>query len=399
MGTKSASETPGFLGRLLAGWRLGKEGWGGLKAFNAVPRSDRKLVFYAESAADWAFLGPVVEALQARGERVLKITSDRGDPVLGDSDSFFVGDGSARTALFKSIEADAFIMTLSDLETFHLKRSAAGPVHYYYIFHSIASSHRVYREHAFDAYDTILCVGPHHEDEIRKTEKAYGLPEKELVPHGYGRLDTLIQDLTERGKVGGRKSEVTNVLVAPSWGKCSIVDHCLEPLIESLLGGGFNVTVRFHPMTRRHDPGLPDRLLAKFEPTGRFQFDPHINTTESLLAADIMISEWSGAPLEYAFAREKPVIFIDTPPKINNPAYERIDAPMLEVDIREKIGRLVSPDTIDQLPAIVTELIAEADDWAERIRQVRTEAVFNVGRSGEAGAEAILTTLAHSSRE
>lgn len=395
MGSKPSSEPSGLFGRLRAGWRLGQQGWAGYKSFKAVPRTERRLVFYAESAADWAFLGPVRTALELKGHRVLKITSDPGDPVLDRPDSFFIGDGSARTALFKSIDADAFIMTLSDLESFHLKRSVY-PVHYFYIFHSIASTHRVYREHAFDAYDTILCVGPHHEEEIRRTEKAYGLKEKRLLRHGYGRLDTLIGDLAERGTTSGSGSAGTNVLVAPSWGECSIVGHCLEPLLESLLNGGCIVTIRFHPMTRRHDPGLPDRLLAKYGGAGRFQFDPHINTTESLLAADIMISEWSGAPLEYAFARERPVVFIDTPPKIHNPAFERVGAPMLEVNIREKIGRVVSLDSLGELPSIVSELVGEVDTWAGRIRAVREETVFNVGSSGEAGARAILETLDHS---
>ncbi|RKX35599.1 MAG: hypothetical protein DRP71_02920 [Verrucomicrobia bacterium] len=392
MGPGSPPDTSGFLGRLLAGWRRTKRAWSGVRAFGSLPRQDRRLVFYAETAADWAYLEPVVTALGDRGNRVLKIASDPNDPVLDQPDSFFVGSGSARTAFFKSIDADAFVMTLSDLQTYHLKRSVF-PVHYFYIFHSIASTHRVYREHAFDAYDTVLCVGPHHMDEIRKTEAAYGLKPKHLLPHGYGRLDTLIQDISSRGKTTRQGSSKTSVLVAPSWGECSIVEHCLEPLLESLLEGGLEVTIRFHPMTRRHNPDLVAGLLAKYESTGRFHFDPHINTTDSLLAADIMISEWSGAPLEFAFARERPVIFIDTPPKIHNSAHKRVDAPMLEVDIREEIGRVVSMDALDRLPAVIDELVGSVESWSGRIRKIREETVFNVGRSGEAGAEAILETL------
>ncbi|RKX28073.1 MAG: CDP-glycerol--glycerophosphate glycerophosphotransferase [Verrucomicrobia bacterium] len=397
MGSKQLPVPSGFFGRLFAGWRLGKRGWAGLRAFNATPKSHRRIVFYAETEADWAFLGPVCRALETSGERVLKITSDAADGVLDQPDSFFVGFGSARTALFKSIDTEAFVMTLSDLQTFHLKRSV-HPVHYFYIFHSIASTHRVYREHAFDAYDTILCVGPHHQEEIRKTEEAYGLKAKRLVPHGYGRLDTLIDDISAQAESADGGSEELNVLVAPSWGECSIVMHCLDRVIRSLLNGPFTVTIRLHPMTRRQDPGLPDRLLAEYGPTARFQFDPHINTTESLLAADIMISEWSGAPLEYAFARLRPVIFIDTPPKIHNPAWEQVDCPLLEVDIREEIGQVVSLDAIETLPTVVSDLIGEVDDWANRIRRVREETVYNLGCSGEVGAGIILETLDLESR-
>lgn len=380
-----------MFGKLLQQWREGREAWAGLRAFNALDRSAKRCVFYAETAADWAYLGPIVSALRDGGERVICVTSDRADPVLEGEDAFFVGFGGARTVLFRTIDADTFVMTLSDLETFHLKRSV-NPVHYFYVFHSIASTQRVYREHAFDAYDTILCVGPHHFDEIRRTEDVYGLGRKRLLEHGYGRLDTLIADMNARsGKANA--GETPNVLVAPSWGECSIVTHCLEPLLETLLDAGFNVTLRLHPMTRRHQPALADSLLAKHAAGGRFRFDPHINTTDSLLAADIMISEWSGAPLEYAFSRERPVVFIDTPPKVHNPNWERIGLPCLEADIREELGRVVTLEQLAVVPRAVRELLAETDEWAPRIRAVRERTVFNVGRSGKVAAEHIVNTL------
>jgi len=175
-------------------WREGREAWAGLRAFQSLEADARRIVFYAETSADWAHLGPVADALVRRGVRIVRITSDRSDRVLQNDDAFWVGSGSARTVLFRTIDADAFVMTLPDLEQFHLKRST-HPVHYFYVFHSIASTHRVYREHAFDAYDTLLCVGPHHFTELRRAEEVYGLRPKRLVEHGYGRLDTLIADL------------------------------------------------------------------------------------------------------------------------------------------------------------------------------------------------------------
>jgi hypothetical protein len=118
-----------------------------------------------------------------------------------------------------------------------------------------------------------------------------------------------------------------------------------------------------------------------------------VSTTEALLAADVMISEWSGAALEYAFARQRPVIFIDTPAKIHNPHHDRIGLPALEADIRERIGRLVAPGEISRLPSVVSELVRDASAWHERIGAIRDQTVFNIGHSGEAGAAQILATL------
>jgi YidC/Oxa1 family membrane protein insertase len=208
-------------------------------------------------------------------------------------------------------------------------------------------------------------------------------------------LDTLMHAMAVRSAPARSPGAPVNVLVAPSWGECSLVEHGLEPLIEILLQAHFQVTLRLHPMTRRHAPGLARQLLRTHEGSGRFRFDPHINTTDSLLDADIMISEWSGAPLEYAFARERPVIFIDTPAKVNNPNFGRIDLPCLEVDIREQIGRIVKPDALHELPRVVRELVDGAQAWAAQIRSVREATVFNVGDSGRKGAEIICETLGY----
>jgi hypothetical protein len=374
-------------------WRDMRRAWGGYAEFKALPHVARRIVFYAESEADWAYIGPLADELQRRGKPLARVTSDPTDPVLQRSGAFYIGSGGARTVLFRTVDADAFVLTLTDLDSFHLKRSAHA-VHYFYVFHSIASTHRVYREHAFDAYDTVLCVGPHHFSEIRRTEEVYGLRPKKLAAHGYARLDTLIEAAGTRTATAPRTT-LQRVLIAPSWGECSLVNHGLERLLRILLRAGFHVTLRLHPMTQRHMPQLTDQLYLAHQSSGRFRIDPHINQSDSLLEADIMISEWSGAPLEYAFARERPVIFIDTPPKVHNPNHDRIGLPCLEVDIREQIGRLVPLDRLDALPEIICALVEEPDQWGEKIRSVREASVFNVGKSAQAGADVILETLAH----
>jgi len=65
--------------------------------------------------------------------------------------------------------------------------------------------------------------------------------------------------------------------------------------------------------------------------------------------SDIMICDWSGAALDYAFGLNKPVVFIDVPRKINNPDYQAIGIEPFEVSIRDKIGTIVAIDDIDNI--------------------------------------------------
>src|SRR5690606_13279690 len=92
---------------------------------------------------------------------------------------------------FATLDVDVLLLTMPDLQTFHIKRSP-HPVHYCYVHHSIVSTHMVYRPEAFDHFDSILCVGPHHIEEIRTREALFSLNAKTLVESGYGRLDKIL---------------------------------------------------------------------------------------------------------------------------------------------------------------------------------------------------------------
>ena len=55
----------------------------GLKDFNAVARSERKIVFYSEGGGYWSYFEPVFEALwKDFGQPVLYVTSDDKDAML-----------------------------------------------------------------------------------------------------------------------------------------------------------------------------------------------------------------------------------------------------------------------------------------------------------------------------
>ena len=92
--------------------------------------------------------------------------------------------------MFPFVKTKTLVMTMADLNQFHVKRST-NPVNHIYMFHAINSVHLQYNQGAFDYYDTIFCVGPHHVEEIRKTEEVYNLPSKALVEVGYSWLEEI----------------------------------------------------------------------------------------------------------------------------------------------------------------------------------------------------------------
>tara|TARA_Y100000590_G_C15706019_1_gene1008661 strand:+ start:121 stop:1239 length:1119 start_codon:yes stop_codon:yes gene_type:complete len=351
-----------------------------------LKKNKKQIVFYAEQGADWVFLEPVIKKLKQKNINLIKITSDAKDEYLNNHDVFFIGSGTARTILFRTINSKGFVMTLTDLDSLQLKKSIF-PVHYFYLFHSMASTHRVYREHAFNAYDTIFCTGKYQIDEILETENKYNIKNKILIKQGYVRLDELMNRKLKF------KNNQKNIIIAPTWGNSSLIPNHLDNLINLLITENYFVTLRLHPMTLRHRPKLKNKIEKKFNKTGKFIFDSDLKNEISIIKNDIMISEWSGAALEFAFANERPVIFIDTKTKINNPNWKKINKSCFEEYIRKDIGIVVSENNLAEIPNIIKKLLKEKKIWSKRIAKIRNENIFNIGKSIQIAANSIIKTL------
>ena len=365
--------------------------WAELKKINRLNQDQRSIVFYAENKASMNhFQLLIYELTEKMNLQICYITSVKNDPILTTKNqkilSFYIGDGTARTKFFSSLKAGILVTDMPDLGKFHIKRSEEYPVHYIYLFHSMYSVHSYLRQGAVDNYDTIFCVGPHQVKEIRETESVYGLKEKKILNYGYGRLDTLLKN---------KNSQTTNshdqdlIIIAPSYGDNNLLETCGIELIDILLKSDFRVMVRPHLRTLRDSTELIDSIKKKFEKNPNFIFETGVIPFDSLNNSKCMISDWSGISLEYAFAFERPVIFIDVPKKILNPNWNDIVIEPIEVSIRDKIGHIVSPNNLQEILELVRILDKNTQDISKLIKQTREKTVYNIGESAKIGAEYI----------
>ncbi|MCA9401565.1 MAG: CDP-glycerol glycerophosphotransferase family protein [Candidatus Omnitrophica bacterium] len=363
--------------------------------FNALPQKERTIVFYSEDNASWLHFETIIEELtHTHKKQICYLTSSPNDPIFKMNNPrikpFFVGMGAMRTYMFSSLKAKIMILTMPDIETFHIKRSQVFDVHYVYIFHSMFSVHSYLRKGAVDHYDSVFCVGPHHNQEIRATEKVYALPEKKLINFGYIRLDTLLKESKNR-REEFRKADHTKkrILVAPSFGQHSLLENHGQKIVEVLLKAGYHVTVRPHPVTQKKSPQILKALTSQFGSHPDFVMETEIRSYESLHNAHCMICDWSGVSWEYAFGLERPVLFIDVPKKVNNPDFGDIDIVPLEIPIRNDIGKVIAPDNLEVMPKVIEELYRDYDDFAHKIQKIREATIYNIGFSGKVGAEYI----------
>ena len=372
--------------------------WKELERFDKSSDEDRSIVFYVENEHYTIYLKSLIETLvNEYGLKVSYVTSSKTDPLLKSTNknisSFYIGDGVVRTKFFLNLKAKILIMTMPDLETFHIKKSKVYPVHYVYLFHSMVSTHLVYRRSAFEHFDSIFCVGNYQLDEIRSTEKLYNLKPKNLIRYGYSHLDNLLEKYSKRILLPKNNENKLHILLAPSWSDDGLFENISEKVIDILLREGYKVTFRPHPMTQKKSKKKIDRMTEKFSKNESFLLEQNIFNFDSFLFSDIMITDWSGAALEFAFAFEKPVLFIDVPKKINNPEYEKIPQVPIEVSIREKIGKIILPTDLELIPNEIKMLYGQTKELRDKITKIRNELIFNVGESKKDGAEEIIKLL------
>jgi YidC/Oxa1 family membrane protein insertase len=368
-----------------------------LSKFENLELHEKQIVFYSEDKNSWFIFESLInELIDKYDVSICYVTSSKDEPILKSHNlkikTFCVGDGIARTKFFLNLKTKILIMTMPDLETFHIKKSKIYPVHYIHVFHAMVSTHLVYNKGAFDHFDSIFCVGNYQIEEIRSTEQIYNLKPKNLIQYGYVHLDNLIKKYALVKKYDEQKT-LTTILLAPSWGKKGLFESICEDVVEILLVSGFKVILRLHPMTQKNFKKKISQINKKFSSNKNFILEQNIPNFDSFVISDIMISDWSGVALEYAFAMEKPVLYIDVPKKINNSNFEDISEIPLEISIRNKIGGLVSVSDLELLPEKIKELLKNSDLIKTQITQFRSENFFNVGDSAKIGGKQIMNIL------
>ena len=371
-----------------------------LKKFKKIV--NKHVVFYAERNGFYKYFKDIIEELLKRSNLSIHyITNDPHDAVFEIAKAeprikpYYVSLKKTAT-LMMLIETDMFVMTTPDLNKYYLKRSfIKSDIEYLYVPHDMMSVHMSFREGAFDAFDTVFCVGPHVEKELRQIEKVYGLKEKTLVQFGYPLADTLE---IEGKKAAAEKKEgsVKEVLVAPSWQEDNLLDSCIDDIIKALYSDGTRIIVRPHPEYVKRYGAAMEELIKRYNgyDENKLVFEMNFSKNKSIYSSDVLITDWSGVATEFCFATKRPAVFVNTKMKCPNPNYTKIDLTPVEISLRNTIGVAVDKDKLDSLPEILSTFEKKAEDYRAVIEKTQNELIFNHGTAAKVGADYILRSLA-----
>jgi len=356
---------------------------------------NKHLVFYSESNGFYKYYKGIIEYLLKNTNITIHyITSDYNDNIFklekenSQIKAYYIEEKKLITLMMK-MDADVVVMTMPDLQNYHIKKSyVRKDIEYLYIPHCMDSMNLTMRKGSTDHFDTIFVTNKYQEEEETKANLVHHLNRK-IVKWGYTLLDDMIDDYNKNKKLNKQKT----ILIAPSWQKDNIVDLCLDDILDNLKNTDYKIIVRPHPQHVRHMKEKFEQLKELYKNNKNIVIQTDFSSNDTVFNADLMISDWSAIAHEYAYTTKKPVLFIDTPMKIMNPDYKDLNIEPINIWSREKIGKVIKTKEINKISKTIDEMLKNNDKYKDKITKLVDDSVYNIGCSDKVGALYIIKAI------
>ena len=367
--------------------------------------ANKHLVFYSESNGFYKYYKGIIEYILNHTNIVIHyITSDYNDNIFNlekehkQIKAYYIEEKKLITLMMK-MDADVVIMTMPDLENYHIKKSyIRKDITYIYIPHGIDSINLTQRYKSVNAYDVFFASGKYQKEEAEATFKFFNLDRK-IYEYGYTLLDDMLENYSKKPKKE-TKNKTKSILIAPSWQKDNICDLCLDELLNELTKNkNLVITLRPHPQEVRHKKEKFEALKDKYKDNKNIIIQTDFSSNNSVLDADLLITDWSGICYEYAFTTKKPVLFINTPMKVMNPNYKEIDVEPYNIWTRNVMGISINPNNLDKVLDKVEYLLDNNNEYSKNIEKLFKDTIYNIGCSSEKGAKYIIECIQEKIKE
>ena len=351
----------------------------------AITATYYPVIIFSESRYYFQYFEKIFnDILEKTNVPVLYITNDSSDPLLQVNKERLqvVYMNLFLLYIFPRLQAGVVLSTMPGLGT-HLYKRSSGVNAYVYLFHAAVSVHQQYLKDAFFKFDAVFAL--HHQQvaELRKMEVIYNLPEKDIVAYGYPLLDSF-------RKPPHSTAEKT-ILIAPSWYDQCIFETCIYDLLKCITPLPYRIVVRPHPEYVKRSPAAYRQLKKEIKKYDNVFLEEDPDVFASLFHADILITDRSGIALEYAFGLLKPVLFIDTPPKIMNTHWKDLEMEPFENKMRSRIGISVLPEQLSTIASVIMDLHLHRTLYREALMKIKDEYFFNADSAYAEGLKYILS--------
>lgn len=243
--------------------------------------------------------------------------------------------------LFQFLQIKYCYSSTPELGRSYYVKSAFKITKYIFIQHSPMGLNGIYKKEAFNNFDVVQVINTFQKDDLieiniinKKNIKIW----KSNYLFFHNKKDSI-----------KKKNEKIKVLVAPSHGTL-FYQRAIDLLIKNLDQNLYQVEFRPHLMTIQKNKFLFKKIKDNFIiNSGKINFSEF----------NILISDWSGAYIEFAYQRKQKAILIDLPQKILNDNFKQFSNKSIDIEARKILGKIIKIDEIHKINYFINEVNKE----------------------------------------
>lgn len=347
-------------------------------------------VIFSDHKRYWNVFKPFCDEFERQKIPLTYYTQSPDDPALAEHYQYVttecIGEGNKGFLRMNMLNAGVVVATTPELDVLQWKRSK-NVDYYIHVPHSIDEL-SAYRMFALDYYDGLLASNQLQVDMLREFERlrpAIKRRDNPIVgsPHMDGAWKK-VQQLPPHTV----DFESPTVLLAPSWGKNTILNRYGEKLIDALLATGFKIIIRPHPQSYTADKEMMDRLLAKYPDV---EWNRDNDNLAVLNRADMLITDFSTIIFDWVLLFDRPCIYAEAEFDIScldSAWLEDPDTWMFKA-IR-RIGIKLQESQFPEMRNVILNALRDTSLAAER-KAVKEECWYNQGNAAKDAVDYLLT--------
>jgi YidC/Oxa1 family membrane protein insertase len=137
-------------------------------------------------------------------------------------------------------------------------------------------------------------------------------------------------------------------------------------------------------------PKKIEAIRKRIDKYSNISLQMELGSMQCLHEADVLVTDHSAIAMEYVLGTERPVLYIDTPTRIDNPECDRLNIEPIENKLRSSMGARLLPSNVKSIASVLEELIADRDQFKQGVPALRDVLVANWQHSAAIGGDFIL---------
>ena len=300
-----------------------------------------KRIFFFENYFIEDHLSPYVYKYFDNNKTLLLATYDFKNKELYKFNVIKIGNNFFLNFLFQFLRIKYCYSSTPELGKSYFVKSAFKITKYIFIQHSPMGLNGIYKKDAFNNFDVVQVINKFQKNDLieinlfnKKNIKIW--KSKYLFFHNKNNPIKI-------------KNEKIKVLIAPSHGTL-FYQKAIDLLVKSLDQNLYHVEFRPHLMTIQKNRFLLKKIKDNFIiNSGKINFSEF----------DILISDWSGAYIEFAHQKKQKSILIDVPQKILNDNFKQFSNKSIDIEARKILGKVIKINQINKINYFINEVNKE----------------------------------------